>query len=73
MHDDDLAAAKRLAARLRVDGRATGTGRAIGALRVRAADGGWMQVTVDARLMQLDEHTNAALVFVSEPSTTTPA
>jgi hypothetical protein len=42
-------------------------------LRVRAADGGWMQVAVDARLMQLDEHTNAALVFVSDCSSATPA
>jgi hypothetical protein len=67
VHDDDLATAKELAARLRVDGRA------MGALRVRAADGGWMQVRVDARLMQLDEHTSAALVFVSEPGTTNPA
>ena len=67
VHDDDRGAVKLMADHLREDGRATGV------LRVRAADGGWMQVAVDARLMQLDEHTNAALVFVSDCSSATPA
>ena len=67
VHDDDRGTAKLMADQVREDGRATGV------LRVRAADGGWMQVAVDARLMQLDQHTNAALVFVSAPNSTTPA
>jgi hypothetical protein len=34
-------------------------------LRVRAASGGWMTVSVTAALMLLDQHTTAALVTVS--------
>jgi hypothetical protein len=40
-----------------------------GALRVRSVTGGWMQVTVTANLMLLDQHTTAALVSVSDPGT----
>lgn len=64
IHPDDLPAARQMSQRL-ADGRVEGT------LRLRSADGGWMHLTISASLMLLDQHTTAALITVSAPSTTT--
>ncbi|USX56441.1 GAF domain-containing protein [Lentzea sp. HUAS12] len=42
-------------------------GRAEGVLRLRAENGGWMDVGVSAALMALDQHTTAALVTLTAP------
>ncbi|GHH62493.1 GAF domain-containing protein [Lentzea cavernae] len=61
VHRGDLHSAVRLSNDLAASGRAEGI------LRLRAEDGGWMDVAVSAALMALDQHTTAALVTLTVP------
>jgi hypothetical protein len=59
IHPDDLEVAKTLSA-----GLAT-AGRVAGVVRLRSTAGGWVQVSLTANLMLLDQHTTAALVTLA--------
>jgi len=58
IHPDDLQTAKQMSAQLATADRAQGV------IRLRSMNGGWIPVSVTARLMLLDQHTTAGLVTV---------
>jgi len=58
IHPDDLETAKQMSAQLATAPRTQGV------IRLRSMDGGWIPVSVTARLMLLDQHTTAALVTI---------
>ncbi|NUT53517.1 MAG: DUF5593 domain-containing protein [Saccharothrix sp.] len=61
VHRMDLRSAVRMSEEL------ASCGRARGVLRLRAEDGGWVEVIVTASLMLLDQHTTVALVTLTAP------
>ena len=59
IHPDDLPVALQMSAQL------ANADRANGVIRLRSMSGGWIPVSVAARLMLLDQHTTAALVTIN--------